>query len=346
MGHEVEIYTFSLQYPNFLFPGKTQYSDEPAPDDLKINIAVNSINPFNWWKIGREIAVKKPDVVICKFWLPLMGPCFGSIARLVKKNKHTKFISILDNVIPHEKRPGDKAFTSYFVNACDGFIAMSKSVLNDLGKFTGNQNKRFIPHPIYDNFGSLVTKKQARDWLQISEDEKLILFFGIIRKYKGLDLLIEAMADSLIKEKKIKLLVAGEYYDDKTYYEERIKEHGLQEQIIVKGNFIPNEEVKYYFCGADLIVQPYKSATQSGISQMAYHFERPMLVTNVGGLPEIVPDNKVGYVVPVNVKDISRAILRFYDENKEAAFTQNLKTEKKRFEWSNMAKGVLELAKS
>lgn len=344
-GHRVDLQTFSLQYPDFLFPGKTQYATEDAPENLQIYRSINSMNPLNWWQTGRKIAQQRPDVVICRFWLPFMGPCFGTIGRMIKKNKHTQFITIADNIIPHEKRIGDKQLTQYFVNTCDGFIAMSKSVLEELAIFTDSPHKRYIPHPIYDNYGELLPKIAARQWLGLEQDDKVLLFFGLVRKYKGLDILLEAMADERIKQANIKLMVVGEYYDDKSYYEELINKYQLQNNIISKPQFIPNEEVRYYFCAADMLVQPYKTATQSGISQMAYHFERPMLVSNVGGLPEIVPHGVVGYVVPPTAKEVADSIMDFYQQNKEATFTQNVAEQKKQFSWERMVDGVLELEK-
>lgn len=346
MGHETKIYTFTLQYPSFLFPGKTQLSADPAPQDIEIEQTINSINPFNWWKVGRRISKEKPDIVICKFWLPFMGPAFGTIARFIKKNKHTKFITIIDNIIPHEKRIGDRLFAQYFANACDGFITMSKAVLEELKEFTQSKNTRFIPHPIYDNFGEIVPKQAARAWLKVGENDKILLFFGFVRKYKGLDILLEAMKDERIKQQNIKLIVAGEYYGDKAEYDAQILEGNLQNSVIQKPDFISNEEVKYYFSAADVVVQPYKTATQSGISQMAYHFEKPMIVTNVGGLPEIVPNNVCGYVTEVSVKAIADAIIAFYAEEKEVSFTAAVRNEKAKYAWNVMAEAILDLAAS
>ena len=297
MGDEVELYTFSLQYPDILFPGKSQYSDDPAPKDLKIKVAINSVNPLNWIKVGREISQLRADIVICKFWLPFMGPCFGTILRQVKKNGHTKVISIIDNIIPHEKRMGDKAFAKYFVQAVDAFIVMSRSVEEDMKKFVTRQRVEYIVHPIYDNYGALISRKEALNHLNLTISTRYILFFGFIREYKGLDLLIQAMNDERIRKMNLKLIIAGEYYGNQAFYESMIKEEEVETLVVKKTDFIPNDEVKYYFCAADLVVQPYKSATQSGISQLAYHFEKPMLVTNVGGLPEIVDHGNAGYVV-------------------------------------------------
>lgn len=340
------IYTFTVQYPNFLFPGKSQFSEDPAPTHLHIERKVNSVNPFNWADVGQEISRLEPDLVIFKYWLPVMGPAFGTLIRWMKRNKKTKVLTILDNVIPHEKRIGDALFTKYFVKPVDAFIAMSRSVLADLKKFTSNPNTSFIPHPIYDNFGDIIDKSVARSELGYTKNDKVILFFGIIRKYKGLDLLLEAMADIRIKDARIKLLVAGEFYDDESDYMEIIDRRALQSSVRIDAEFIPNDKVKYYFCAADIIVQPYRSATQSGISQMAYHFEKPMIVTNVGGLPEIVPDGEAGYVTAIDPKEIADAILNFYDGNKEGVFVKNVKELKKQYSWDSMVDEVLRLYES
>jgi glycosyltransferase involved in cell wall biosynthesis len=343
--YEVYIYTFSFQYPDFLFPGKSQYSEDEAPKNLWIKRKVNSINPLNWWQVGKEIAALKPDLVLTKFWLPFMAPCLGSINRQIKRHwPKAKCIAILDNVIPHEKRIGDLQFIQYFVNSCDAFVAMSKSVLADLERFTDTNKKAFLPHPIYDNFGKAVEKPLARKFLKLRNDEKILLFFGLIRGYKGLDILLEAMTDKRLQEQNIRLLIAGEYYDKREKYDEYISQHNLAKHLISKAEFIPDNEVKYYFCAADLVVQPYKTATQSGISQIAYHFERPMLVTNVGGLPEIVPHGVVGYVIAPNAAAITEAVLDFYEHEKEAEFSENVAIEKQRFSWKSMLEGILELA--
>jgi glycosyltransferase involved in cell wall biosynthesis len=339
-GHEVNVVTFSMQYPNFLFPGKTQYSADAKPADLDISVEINSVNPLNWWKVGRKIKKQKPDLVVCKFWLPFMGPCFGTILRIIKSNGHTKVASIIDNIIPHESRPGDRIFSNYFVGAVDGFIVMSKSVGEDMRKFTTDKPVEFIPHPIYDNYGERLPKKEARQYLDLNESGKYILFFGFIRKYKGLDLLLEAMADKRIQDLEIKAIIAGEYYDEQQQYLDIIEKYNLQKHIILKDDFIANDEVRYYFGASDVVVQPYKTATQSGISQLAFHFEKPMIVTNVGGLPEIVTDSVSGFVTEVNSNDIAEAILKYYIENKEAEFIEAVIEKKKEFSWKRMTDGV------
>ncbi len=338
-GHEVNIITFSMQYPNFLFPGKTQYSSDAKPD-LDISVAINSVNPLNWIKVGNKIKKERPDLVICKFWLPFMGPCFGTILRIAKSNGHTKIASIIDNIIPHESRPGDKIFAKYFVRAVDGFVVMSKSVGEDMRQFTTDKPVEFIPHPIYDNYGERVPKKEAKQYLKLSENGKYVLFFGFIRKYKGLDLLLEAMTDKRIQALGIKAIVAGEYYDEQQQYLDIIEKNNLQEHLILKDDFISNDEVRYYFGASDVVVQPYKSATQSGISQLAFHFEKPMIVTNVGGLPEIVNDSISGYVTEVKSEAIAAAILKYYEANKEAEFVKAVIEKKKEFSWENMTEAV------
>lgn len=339
-GHEINIITFSLQYPNFLFPGKTQYSSDAKPD-LDISVAINSVNPLNWIKVGLKLKKQKPDLILCKFWLPFMGPCFGTILRIAKSNGHTKVASIIDNIIPHEKRPGDSAFAKYFVGAVDGFVVMSKSVGQDMRQFTSDKPVEFIPHPIYDNYGERVPKSEAKQHLQLKSNGKHVLFFGFIRKYKGLDLLLEAMADKRIQDLGIKAIVAGEYYDEQQQYLDIIDKHDLHNHIILKDDFIPNDEVRYYFGASDVVVQPYKSATQSGISQLAFHFEKPMIVTNVGGLPEIVNNDISGFVTEVNSTEIAEAILKYYKENREAKFTEAVIEKKKEFSWERMTAGVL-----
>lgn len=342
-GHSVQIYTFSLQYPEFLFPGTSQYSDQPAPDDLYIHVKVNSVNPFNWFKVGKEIAKLNADLMLVKFWLPFMGPCLGKISRIVKKNRKTKIISILDNIIPHEKRLGDFFLAKYFVNSVDGFIAMSESVLEDLKKFDNLKPRAFSPHPLFDNFGEAITKTEAYEKLGLAINEEHILFFGFIRDYKGLDLLLYAMADERVRNLNMKLIIAGEFYTDAKPYADLIQQLGIRDKLILKTDFIPDNEVRNYFCAADMVVQPYKHATQSGVTQICYHFDRPMLVTNVGGLPEIVPHGKVGYVVEPNPTAIADALVDFYANHLEFKMRDNIKIEKKKYAWSEMLKKIFEV---
>jgi D-inositol-3-phosphate glycosyltransferase len=335
-GYDVIIYTFTVQYPNFLFPGKTQMADWEAPKDLEIRQKINSINPFNWISVGNQIKKEKPDLVIIKYWLPFMGPCFGTIARRIRKNRNTRIITILDNIIPHEKRIGDRLFTRYFIKPIQAFVAMSDSVLEDTKKFDVKKPRGFCPHPLFDNFGEGIDKAEAKKELGLDPDINYALFFGFIRDYKGLDLVLQAFGESVLKGSNIKLLVAGEFYSDEEKYHSIIKELGIEDQVVLRTDFIPDNMVRYYFSAIDVVVQPYKTATQSGISQIAYHFNKPMIVTNVGGLPEIVPDGKVGFVVEKNGQAIAQAIGRYYDEKLEETFTKGAEVEKQKYSWNRM----------
>lgn len=344
-GDDARIVTFSLQYPNFLFPGQTQFSTEAGPADLDIEVSLNSVNPLSWVKVGRKLRAERPDLVVFRFWLPFMGPALGTVARLVRGNGHTRVVAITDNVIPHEKRPGDGPLTRYFLSACDGFVTMSRSVLEDLrGLGFGSKPAQYRPHPLYDNFGPIKSKAEALRALGLPDSVGYLLFFGFIRAYKGLDILLEAFADERIATLPIKLIIAGEFYEDAAPYEELIKRHNLENRIVRATDFIPNEKVVDYFCAADLIMQPYKNATQSGVSQIAYHFERPMLVTDVGGLAELIPAGVVGYVVPPTPAAIADAVVDFYAENREAAFTVGVREQKKQFSWPVMVAALKEVA--
>ncbi|MCQ2110207.1 MAG: glycosyltransferase [Bacteroidaceae bacterium] len=339
-GDNVEIFTISLQYPSFLFPGKTQYSEDSAPQDLKISRLVNSCNPLNWIKVGRMIRDRKPDLVVIKFWLPFMAPCLGTIARIARSNGHTRVVSILDNVIPHEHRPGDRLFARYFVNSVNGFVAMSDSVLADVQTLDSTRTKVFCRHPLYDNFGEPVEREEAIEYLGLNSSQRYMLFFGLIRDYKGLDLMLRAYADSRFRKMNVKLIVAGEFYSGSEKYFELEKELGLEGMVIWKSDFVPDSQVRYYFGAADIVVQPYKSATQSGVTQIAYHFEKPMLVTNVGGLAEIVPDGQAGYVVEPDERQIADALVDFFRSNRQKHFRDGLLQEKRQYSWSNMTRSV------
>ncbi|HRG23772.1 MAG TPA: glycosyltransferase [Chitinophagaceae bacterium] len=342
-GHMCSLLSFSLQYPDFIFPGTTQYSSEPAPENLRIDTKINSINPFNWIRTGNWLKKQQADLIIVRFWLPLMGPALGTILRRARKNKKTKIICIADNVIPHEKRPGDKPFTRYFLKSCDAFITMSEKVMSDLRLFEKTKPALLVSHPLYDNFGTILPKTEARTHLGLPANEKIILFFGFIRKYKGLDLLFEAMALPAIKNAGIRLLVAGEFYEEEKGYQEQIDLLGIREQLYLRTDFIPDSEVKYYLSAADAVIQPYRNATQSGVTPLAYHFEKPMVVTNVGGLPALVPDKKVGLVTEPDPAAIAGGILQFYQLG-EDYFIPHLREEKKKYSWDRMVSSLTQLA--
>ena len=343
-GVDIEVVTFKLQYPSFLFPGKTQYSDAKAPESFSIEREVNSINPLNWIKVGKEVRKKNPDIVIFTYWMSFFAPCFSKIARVIKRNGHTKCIGLIHNMIPHEKSLLDRLFPLYFVKAMDAFVTLSKSVLDDV-KSLDKQDKPkcFVPHPLYDHFGEIISRDEAIKHLNLNPNYRYFLFFGLVRAYKGLDLLIDAFADERLRKYPVKLIVAGEFYDDEKPYLEQIEKLGLQDNIIIVNQYINDEDVKYYFNVSDIVVQPYKSATQSGVTQVAYHFDKPMLVTNVGGLGEIIPDGKVGYVVDPNPSSIADALVDFYENNRCNTFVEGVKEEKMKYQWSNMTDAIKKL---
>ena len=340
---DVDIRTFTLQYPRFLFPGKTQFTDGPAPEDIKIRRELNSINPFNWLRTGLRIRKEKADILLVRYWMPFMAPCLGTVARIVKSNKYTVVISLVDNVYPHEKRRGDSILTRFFMNSIDGAAVLSDTVQKDVEGFRNDIPVCSSPHPLFDNYGKKLDRNEALSALKLDPQNSYLLFFGIIRDYKGLDILIRAFSDSRLRGRKLKLIVAGEFYEDEARYRNMVKESGLENDVIFYNHFIKDEDVRLFFSGADLVVQPYKSATQSGVTQIAYHFDKPMLVTDVGGLKEIVPDGKCGYVVQPDPKIIADAISDFFENGRKNAFSECVRKEKEKFTWNKTTDAVTEV---
>ena len=334
-GDAAAIFTFSLQYPSFLFPGKTQYDDSYAPAGVSITRAINSVNPLNWLDTGLRLRRTKPDMIILRYWLPFMGPALGIIARIVRSNGHTRVLTIFDNVIPHERRMGDKLLTRFFVNSIHGALVMTKAVENDLRQFSSSMPCVISPHPLFDNYGEPVSRAEAIVRLKLCPADRFILFFGFIRAYKGLDLLLQAMADEGVRKTGVKLIVAGEFYEDAKSYFDIIQSKHLDDSVILHTHFINNEDVRYYFSAASLVVQPYRSATQSGVTQVAYHFNKPMIVTDVGGLAEIVPDGRCGYVVTPDADAIAKAITTFF-KGEEDVFQQGIDEQKKLYSWDKL----------
>lgn len=341
-GHQCEIISYSLQYPNFLFPGSTQFDTSGiTPQGITIHTLINSVNPLSWIKTARFIKKQKPDFVVFRFWIPFMGPALGSIARMIRKSG-IKVLAITDNVIPHEKRIGDVAFAKYFINGCDGFVTMSKAVMKDLEQFTKTSHKKYLLHPLYTSFGEKIDKQEARKQLGLTSSDNIVLFFGLIRKYKGLDMLLDAF-NELKSTPNTKLVIAGEFYEDKQPYLDLIEKYQIKNQIIVHDKFIANEDVKLYFSAADLVALPYRSATQSGVTQVSFHFEVPTLVANVGGLGEIIPDKVAGYVVESNGKAIAEGIKDYFDNDRMPSFTEGMKKEKQKYDWKIFVDNVIEL---
>jgi glycosyltransferase involved in cell wall biosynthesis len=342
-GHQVKMLSFSLQYPSLLFPGKSQYDTSSVAPNLEVHSLINSINPISWFRAARWLEKQKPDLIITRFWLPFMAPSLGSVLRWSGLIKKIPCIALCDNVIPHEKRFGDKLLTSYFLKSMNRFLVMSRSVGEDIKSFVSNAKTLHHPHPVYDQFGDSILKEEAISLLGLDPSKKHILFFGFVRKYKGLDLLIEAMKDL---SDDINLLVAGEFYEDESGYRKMVEDFGLSSRAHFFSDFIPQDEVRNYFSAADMIVQPYRTATQSGVAQIAYHFNKPILVTDVGGLPEIVPHLKAGYVVEPNPSEIVEAITDFYEHQREAEMSAFVAQEKLKYSWSHMAQEILAFAPS
>ena len=347
-GHEVELYTFTLQYPSFLFPGKTQYTNEPAPADLTIRRVLNSCNPINWLRVGHAIRKAAPDMLICCYWMSFFAPAFGLVSRIARRNERTRCIALVHNMIPHEPNILDKLFAPYFVASQDGFVALSESVVGDIEKVESQTSrvkrpKTFSPHPIYDHYGERMSKEEACKALNLSADKNYMLFFGLVRAYKGLDLLLGAFGCIKDQLPNLQLIIAGEFYEDEDKYRAQIAQLGLADRVIIRNEFIPDADLRKYFGAADLIVQPYRSATQSGVTQVAFHFEKPMLVTNVGGLGEIVHDHQMGYACEPSAESIAEDMLDYFTNNRLEDYTSYLQKEKIKYAWSNMTAAFLKI---
>lgn len=337
MGIACRIFTFTTQYPSLLFPGTTQFSSDSAPEGIDITREVSSVNPLTWIRAGWRLRRAKPDAVIVRYWIPVMAPAFGTVCRIARRGG-VRTIALLDNVIPHEKRPFDKWLTRYFLGSIDGFVYMSEQVHSDLRLFTKTKPAVFSPHPMLDGYGEPLPRGEACAALGLDPALRYTMFFGYIRDYKGLDLLLDAWG-MLKREGKLeghKLIVAGEYYSGKERYAEQIDALGIRGDLVLMDRYISDGDVAKLFSAADLVVQPYRHATQSGVTQIAYWFDVPMVVTGVGGLRELVPDGKVGYVTEPDAAAIAAEIDRFYREGKAAEFRANILRFRERFTWERM----------
>lgn len=344
-GGEVSIDTFSLQYPRLLFPGKSQFRTGPAPTDLTIERTVSTINPLSWWRVGRKLRRQRPDLVVLKYWTPLMAPCFGTICRLARKNDKTKVVVHVDNITPHENHFYDRVLNRYFLRSVDGFVYMSEAVKSDLDTYGLGKPALFSPHPLFDTYGQRVDRTEACTRLGLDPQTEYTMFFGYIRDYKGLDLLIDAWA--MLHKKGLtegrKLLVVGEVYGADTKYTEQIARLGLEDEVIMHTRFVPDGEVADYFSVAQMVALPYKSATQSGVTQVAYAFGVPMIVTRVGGLAEIVPDGVVGLLADVSAESVAEAIEKAWQEGNLDRFREGIEQEKHRFSWDATADVIEQL---
>ncbi len=341
MGHEVQIISFKRQYPDLLFPGKTQQDNSQQAIELPSHPLIDSINPVSWIRTWLHIRKLKPDLVVYKYWMPFFAPCYGTIVLLTRLFTRTKSLYIGDNIVPHEQIPVvDWLLTKWALWKVDYFIVQSQTVENDLLRFKPRARFRQVPHPVYEIFTADYTQQTARTRLNLADDEKVLLFFGYVRAYKGLHHLIAALPE-VLSEMPVRLLIAGEFYEDEEKYIQQIKELGLEQAILLKTDYIPNEEVGLYFTAADVTVLPYLSATQSGIIQIAYNFDKPVITTDVGGLPEVIEPGKTGFIVPTaDNHALAQAIIRFFRAREGTDFPGYIKTYKKRFSWENLAEAI------
>lgn len=331
-GHEVLIYNFTLQYPSFLFPGTSQYNENPHQDLVPNLRMVNSINPLNWIWVGWKLHQMRPDLVIFRYWISFMAPCYTVIAWLLKWNKHSKVMAIVDNAISHEPKFYEKPVAKIFFKTVDEFLTMSDKVKSDLNSIHPTETLSTV-HPLYDNYPKAIDKESAREQLQIPLEEKVVLFFGFIRDYKGLDILLEAMASPAIRAEKIKLIVAGEFYSNQEKYETMVDTFQLRNDIYWHTDFIPDAEIVNYFCAADAVVLPYKAATQSGVTQIAFYYHTPIIATNVGGIKEMVIDQEHGYIVAAEAEAISTAIINLYSQDHLSFFKKEIAKATEKYQW-------------
>jgi glycosyltransferase involved in cell wall biosynthesis len=339
--HTVETITFKRQYPGILFPGKSQQETGATPDAAPAPMLIDSLNPLNWIAVGRMIRRRRPDLLIFKYWLPFFGPCFGTIARVATRGTDTKVIFICDNVIPHEHRPGDRIFTRYAFRTADGFIVQSDAVQKDLLDFWPQARFRNVPHPVYNNFGNRVETEDARETLGITA-KRVLLFFGYVRAYKGLHVLLDAMP---LVPPDVHLLVVGEFYEGEEPYRAQVRRLGLERRVTFFADYVPNDRVKLFFSAADAVVLPYITATQSGITQIAYNFDLPVIATHVGGLAEVVKDRQTGLIVaPGDANSLAAAIAEFYATGMAASLITHIREAKQEYSWENLAAAIESLA--
>jgi glycosyltransferase involved in cell wall biosynthesis len=342
-GHNTSAFTFKVQYPGFLFPGETQMvQDDDIVDEIESQRILNSAIPFNWPVAASKIKKFNPDLLIMKYWMSYFGPSLGYVAGRMSPN--TKVLTILDNVIPHEKKFFDNAFTKYFLNKNHGFIAMSEKVKTDLLSFLPDAKVKLLPHPLYDHFGDIQDKTESRKKLGISEDKKTILFFGFIRDYKGLDILIDTFG---LLDDSYQLVIAGEVYGSFDKYDNQIEKLSNKQNVHKHVKYISDKEVRDYFSAADVCVLPYKSATQSGITGISYHFETPMIATDVGGLAEIIHHDKTGLIVEkLDANLISKVIKQYFESEKSVEFKKNIKLLKEKLSWAIFTADLMEFVDS
>ena len=342
-GHETLPVTFSRQYPEFLFPGKTQYEENPGENPVPARRWIDTVGPWSWWGAASKIAAWRPDAILYKYWMPFFAPAYGSILWRLRR-RGVRGLAVVDNAIPHERRPFDFTLSRFFLRQCDGLLVMSDSVQRDLATLGVRAEQRRVEHPIYDIFGEGMGKAEARRLLGHDADTPLLLFFGYVRRYKGLHVLLDAMPALLERLPNAKLMVCGEFYDDEGPYREQVRTLGLERAVEFHADYIPNDQVARYFCAADCVVQPYVTATQSGVAQIAYQFRRPSIITDVGGLAEVVPHERAGFVVPPeDPSTLAREIHRYFADGWEQKLVAGVEAERERYSWERLYEAMEEL---
>ena len=340
--HVVHAINFTTQYPKVLFPGKTQLKKGDHALEVDSIRCLSSINPFSWRKAANKIIDLEPDLVLFSFWLAFFAPAFSGVAKKIKKYLDANIMAICHNIIPHEEHLLDTRLTKRFFCFIDSFIVLSKKVENELLNIVPGAKYKYSPHPVYNIFKNTLSKEQAKAELNIAT-KKVLLFFGLIRKYKGLDILINAMEKINNELDDYTLLIVGECYENKAKYTDLIKNAGITDNVQCHYSFVPDNEVGKYFSASDVVVLPYKSASQSGIVQIAYNFDTPVIVSNVGGLPEIVDEGKTGYCVEPSSNAFAKAIKAFYDKDNINELNSNISDYKSQFSWDGIVNAIEEL---
>ncbi len=341
-GHDVVPVNFWRQYPTLLFPGETQYD---SADDASAVVGeaprlLDSLNPLTWLRTAQHLRQRGSDAVVFQYWMPFFAPAYGIVARLLRWAGIPSF-AVVHNALPHERHFGDEGLSRFFFQACDGLIVMSDEVKSDIHGLGADAPIQQINHPIYNTFGDPLPRSEARGQLDLPGDAPVLLFFGFVRRYKGLHVLLEALPQVVEHLPDVRLVVAGEIYDDKAFYESIVEKHQLSSYLHLHDGYVSDEDVAVYFSAADVVVQPYVSATQSGVAKIAYHFERPLIMTDVGGLAEMMPHGEAGLVVPPEDPDaLGAAVRRFFEDDLQDELTEGVRREKQKYSWEALYEAV------
>jgi len=338
-GQSVLAISFSRLYPRILFPGRSQVEDERT-EELQPECIIDSLNPVSWSRTSRHILESNGKIAVFMYWMPFFAPAYVRIAQRLKK-KGVRIIGIVHNALPHERHVGDRYLTRRFLRKCDSVMVLSRSVQKDVLSLVPDARVRLHPHPVYDQFGEAISQEAARTKLSIEQNGKVLLFFGLVRTYKGLHVLLHALPRVVRKFPEALLLVAGEFYEDVDIYRKQISKLGIGNHVRLVDRYIPSGEVRDYFSAADVVVQPYIKATQSGVIQTAFQFAIPVIATDVGGLSEAVGD--AGLIVPAdNPGALGSAIERFFSEDLKSRLQEPARRIRESSTWARYAQVLLE----